>query len=103
MVEFAFMLVVGIASIAMGIVTATGNLMFVKWRGKKYVSEANKAAFGKLNGISTIIMGIGIIVLAIIHRIFGETSWLGFVILPFAVVSICIVIYALLKYNRNEI
>ena len=101
MIEFAILLVLGIAIIAMGIVTATGNLMFLKWRGKRYVSEANKVAFGRLNGISTIIIGIGIIVLAIIHRIFGETSWSGLVILPFAAVSVGILIYASLKYNRE--
>ena len=102
MLEFIILLIVGIACVAMGIVTATGNLIFVKWRGKRYVSEADKLAFGRLNGISTAIIGVGIIVWAIIFRIFGETSWLGFVLLPFAVISIVILIYASIKYNRNK-
>ena len=102
MIEFIILLILGIACVAMGIVTATGNLIFVKWRGKRYVSEADKLAFGRLNGISTAIIGVGIIVWAIIFRIFGETSWLGFVLLPFAVISIVILIYASIKYNRNK-
>ena len=101
MVEFIVLLIFGIALVAMGIVTATGNLLFIKKRNKKNVSEANRLIFGRLCGIATILLGICFIILAPLMLIFGEGNWILCVFLPFAIASVAIILYTAFKYNRK--
>ena len=101
MVEFAVLLVLGIAVIVMGIVTATGNLIFIKKRNKKNVNEYDRLLFGRLSGIACIIIGIGMVISSILIRVFENDDVVVFSLIPFIVVGGVLAIFASIKYNRR--
>lgn len=99
--EFIIMLIIGIACIVMGAITATGNLIFVKKRNKRYLSEENRLIFGRLCGLSTAIIGIGCIVTGVIFWTLGTETIASLAVLPFCAVSVAISVYTSLTYNKK--
>lgn len=102
MVEFAIILVLGLAVVAMGIVTFSGNLMFLKSRNKRNVLPENQAVFARICGIAMIICGIGFVIFGICIRLFGEDSPTTLILIPFLVATGIITLYANLKYNKRS-
>lgn len=99
--ESIVLFIIGIFCIVMGIVTFSGNLLFIKKRNKKNVREADRVAFGRLCGIATAILGLACFVLGIIFHIFGTESIVSLAVVPFAVIAIALTIIAAFKYNRK--
>lgn len=101
MIEFITTVFLGILCIAMGIVSCTGNLMFIKKRNKRNVSEGERFVFGRLCGIASILIGVGFIIFGALLQVFGEKPIVGVVLIPFLAVAAIIMIYATLKFNRK--
>lgn len=101
MLDFISVLVIGLLCIAIGIVSSTGNLMFIKKRNKRNVSEGERLLFGRLCGIASILIGIGFIIFGALMQFFGEKPIVGVVLIPFLVVAAGLMIYATLRFNRK--
>ena len=98
---------IGALIVALGVNNLKGNINSIHWYHRKRVAEEDKAAFGKLMGIGTIVCGSGCILLGLFS---GLTELLNrniFNIIGSVLVVICIVLglgisfYAMFKYNKG--
>ena len=97
--------IVGILCIILGISNMRGNISSIHSYHRSRVTEENKLPFGRLVGLGTVIIGIGIIIFSVAMLLthFLETSLFIFIgvalmILAFAV-GIFVSFYAMKKYN----
>ncbi|MBP0980052.1 MAG: hypothetical protein J6Q18_00655 [Oscillospiraceae bacterium] len=100
-------LIIGIVIVFIGISNVRGNISMLHSYHRARVKEEDKAPFGRLVGIGTIIMGVGLIIFGILSLIayFVEIialTWagIGLMILGFAV-GLPITFYAMIKYNHG--
>ena len=107
MLEHIIAIVVGIVIIVIGIVNTTGNISLLHSYHRKRVKPEDVIPFGKKIGLGTIIMGSSVSVCGaleltsmLIKKNFITYVGYGILVVGF-VIGICIIIYALKKYNRG--
>ena len=98
---------VGIILIVMGCINMTGNISSLHSYHRHRVTEADRKPFGRLVGIGTAIIGVGLVIggalIWIAERI--SAQWLvwtsiGLQVAGF-VVGLVISFYAMIKYNKG--
>ena len=98
--EYLPLIVLGVIFIFLGIMNYKGNISSIHWYNRRNVSKKDVKNYGKLMGIGTIILGIGMIVTAIFQLFFDldESNY----ILIFSLISgIITMIYDQFKYNKG--
>lgn len=103
MTEFLVTAILGITLCVIGAINTTGNISSLHWYHRQRVTEADRKSFGRLVGIGTVIIGMGLIIFGVLSLF--NVAWvtiLGTVIL----VSGCVVglglnFYAMIKYNKG--
>lgn len=98
--EYLPLIVLGVIFIFLGIMNYKGNISSIHWYNRRNVSKKDVKNYGKLMGIGTIILGIGMIVTAIFQLFFDldESNY----ILIFSLISgIITMIYAQFKCNKG--
>lgn len=98
--EYIPLIVLGVIFIFLGIMNYKGNISSIHWYNRRNVSKKDVKNYGKLMGIGTIILGVGMIVTAIFQLFFDldESNY----ILIFSLISgIITMIYAQFKYNKG--
>lgn len=98
--EYLPLIVLGVIFIFLGIMNYKGNISSIHWYNRRNVSKKDVKNYGKLMGIGTIILGVGMIVTAIFQLFFDldESNY----ILIFSLISgIITMIYAQFKYNKG--
>ena len=98
--EYLPLIVLGVIFIFLGIMNYKGNISSIHWYNRRNVSKKDVKNYGKLMGIGTIILGIGMIVTAIFQLFFDLDESND--ILIFSLISgIITMIYAQFKYNKG--
>ena len=98
---------VGIACIILGISNMRGNISTIHEYHRKRVKEEDKPAFGKRVGLSTVIIGICVVIFGILSMVSLKTeiemlTWIGSCIMAAGfVVGITISFAAMIKYNKG--
>ncbi|MBO5945340.1 MAG: hypothetical protein J6Q69_01920 [Clostridia bacterium] len=107
MTAFIITAVVGVVCIILGITNMRGNISTLHSYHRKRVSEEDRIPFGRLVGVGTIIIGVGIILfsgISIVTLYTGESIYtvIGTVILTVSLIAgIIISFYAMKKYNKG--
>lgn len=100
MTENIVAVIIGIMLIPLGITNIKGNISSIHWYNRRRITEETRKPYGKLMGISTIIIGAGIIFAALLEILLkNELAWL--VVIPAVVVGLAIMLYAQFKYNKG--
>lgn len=101
MTEFLVTAILGIMLCVIGVINTTGNVSSLHWYHRQRVTEADRKPFGRLVGLGTIIIGIGLIIFGVLS--FFNIAWLtilGTVILVLGcVIGLGLNFYAMIKYN----
>ena len=91
----------------LGAINMTGNISTLHWYHRHRVTEENRLPYGRLVGIGTLVIGIGIILYGVLNFISVKTQ-LSFVnivgiveIIASFIVGGAISVYAMIKYNRG--
>ena len=107
MLEHIVAIIVGIIIIVLGVINTTGNISLLHSYHRKRVKPEDVIPFGKRIGLGTIIVGSSISVCGgleltsmLIERKFITYVGYGILVVGF-VIGICIIIYALKKYNKG--
>ena len=98
--------ILGIVIIVLGILHTKGNLSLLHSYHKERVAEEDKAPFGKLVGLGTIIVGATLVVtggLSVASSILTvDLSIISTVVLVVGLVAgLCLNFYAMIKYNKG--
>ncbi len=100
MFEYIFMVLMGICFIVLGIMNYKGNINSIHFYNRKKITEATRKPYGKLMGIGTVIIGLGLIITGILEM-FAELENLYYIMLVSIVIGIIIMLYAQIKYNKG--
>ena len=107
MEEIILTYVIGIAVIVIGIMNLCGNVKMLHSYHRKRVSKEDLKPFGKLVGIGTIIIGLGLIIAGVFFTVFYITkdslyNLIGEIMLGVGfIVGLIISFYAIKKYNKG--
>ena len=105
MPEFIATGAVGILCVVLGLINMSGNISSIHSYHRKRVSPENILPFGKMVGLGTVIMGVGIILFSIFSAITFCTDNDTFVLIGTVVmiasfvVGMALSFYAMKKYN----
>ena len=100
-------LLLGVFCIYLGITHRHGNLASLHSYHKKRVSEADKIPFGRMIGLGTIIMGVGIVFMGIFTLLatLFELETLTLIGTIFMIIGMAVggvlSLYAMIKYNKG--
>ena len=98
-------IIVGIALVVIGIVNMTGNISSLHSYHRERVTEENRKPFGRMVGIGTILVGVGVIAEGVMMLLAeklqnGTLVTVGTVLLPiFLAPGLVLVVIAMKKYN----
>ena len=103
MQDFIITLLLGILICVMGAINMTGNISTLHKYHRKRVTEENRKSFGKLVGLGTLVIGVGLIIFSVFNFInVGILTTLGMIILIVSiVVGMGLNFYAMFKYNKG--
>ena len=107
MVTFIPLALVGTLMIVLGSINMTGNISSLHSYHRKRVSEEDRKPFGRLVGLGTLLIGIGIIAFGALMWNHEETLLLWIVPIATALLIVSIVVglvisfYAMMKYNKG--
>ena len=96
---------VGIILVVIGIVNMTGNISSLHSYHRERVTEENRKPFGRMVGIGTILVGVGVIAEGVMMLLAeklqnGTLVTVGTVLLPiFLAPGLVLVVIAMKKYN----
>ena len=96
---------VGVICIVLGIINLRGNISSIHSYHRRRVAKENILPFGKMVGLGTVIMGVGIILFSIFSAITFRTDNDTFVLIGTVVMIVSFVVgmalsfYAMKKYN----
>ena len=96
---------VGVICIVIGIINMRGNISSIHSYHRRRVAKENILPFGKMVGLGTVIMGVGIILFSILSAITFRTDNDTFVLIGTVamiasfVVGMALSFYAMRKYN----
>lgn len=100
-------IMIGIIISIFGFFNMKGNISSVHWYHRSRVTEENKLPFGRMVGLGTIIIGIGIAIFGCLNFMAQQTQKEFFVTIGAVVVIISILaglvlsFYAMIKYNKG--
>lgn len=100
MTENIGLLILGILLLPLGIMNCKGNISSIHWYNRTRITEETRPKYGKLMGIGTLIIAIGIILTAILEIIL-ETELVYIIVGAACVVGLLIMLYAQIKYNKG--
>ena len=98
--EYLPLIVLGVIFIFLGIMNYKGNISSIHWYNRRNVSKKDVKNYGKLMGIGTIILGIGMIVTAI-FQLFFDLDESNYILIFSLISAIITMIYAQFKYNKG--
>ena len=107
MKEIILTFILGIILIVIGIMNMCGNVKTLHSYHRKRVKEEDLKPFGKLVGIGTIIIGLGLIIAGVFFTVFYITkdslfNLIGEIMLGVGfIVGLIISFYAMKKYNKG--
>ena len=103
MKDFIITLLLGILICVMGAINMTGNISTLHKYHRQRVSEEDRKPFGKLVGLGTLVIGVGLIIFSVFNFInVGILTTLGMIILIVSiVVGMGLNFYAMFKYNKG--
>ena len=103
MQDFIITLLLGILICVMGAINMTGNISTLHRYHRQRVTEENRKPFGKLVGLGTLVIGVGLIIFSVFNFInVGILTTLGMIILIVSiVVGMGLNFYAMFKYNKG--
>ena len=103
MKDFIMTLLLGILICVMGAINMTGNISTLHRYHRQRVTEENRKPFGKLVGLGTLVIGVGLIIFSVFNFInIGILTTLGMIILIVSiVVGMGLNFYAMIKYNKG--
>lgn len=103
MQDFIITLLLGILICVMGAINMTGNISTLHKYHRQRVTEENRKPFGKLVGLGTLVIGVGLIIFSVFNFInVGILTTLGMIILIVnIVVGMGLNFYAMFKYNKG--
>ena len=105
--EIIFTYILGIIVIVLGIMNMCGNVKMLHSYHRKRVKEEDLKPFGKLVGIGTIIIGLGLIIAGVFFTLFYITkdslfNLIGEIMLGVGlIVGLIICFHAMKKYNKG--
>ena len=82
----------GILLIILGVNNLKGNINSIHWYHRKRVAEEDKAEFGKLMGIGTIICGVGCVLFGLFAGLTELLNQKLFIIIGSVLVVVCMVV-----------
>ena len=105
MVGLLMPIIVGIVLIVLGVINMTGNISSLHSYHRERVTEENRKPFGRMVGIGTILVGVGVIAEGVMMLLAeklqnGTLVTVGTVLLPiFLAPGLVLVVIAMKKYN----
>ena len=100
MFEYIFMVLMGCCFVILGIMNYKGNINSIHFYNRKKITEETRKPYGKLMGIGTATIGLGLIITGIL-KMFIELENLYYIMLVSIVIGIIIMLYAQIKYNKG--
>ncbi len=100
-------LIIGVVCIVLGVSNMRGNISSIHSYHRRRVTEADRLPFGRMVGLGTIIVGVGIIVFSLLSAATDHTGNDGFILVGTVVLIVAIVLglglslYAMIKYNKG--
>lgn len=107
MAAFLMPIAVGLVLVMIGISNIKGNINSIHWYHRQRVKEEDKAVFGKLMGIGTILCGAGVIafgLLSLAAELTGQMIWMtigSYLMVVCLVAGIGLFTYTTIKYNKG--
>lgn len=107
MTAFIVSALVGVLCIILGISNMMGNINSLHSYHRQRVREEDRIPFGRLVGLGTIIIGIGVILMSGLSAVTVYTeneiyTWIGMGIMAVGfVVGSSIAFYGMIKYNKG--
>lgn len=99
-IEYLFLSILGFIFIYLGIINYKGNISSIHWYNRRNVSKENEKNYGKLMGLGTGIIGIGMTITGILLSIFNLEEFY-FILVSSLIVGMIIMIYSQIKYNKR--
>ena len=100
MYENISLIILGICFILLGISNYKGNINSIHWYHRKRITEETRRPYGKIMGISTIIIGIGLLIPGIL-MIFFENNNFEYISIISLIIGLILIIYGQFKYNKG--
>lgn len=97
--EFIPVLMIGICIVIVGIINIRGNVRTVHWYHRRRVAEEDIPSYGRVIGLGTAAIGVGLILGAILEPRMGDWGLLPIVV--GVVVGLGLVFYGQIRYNRG--
>ena len=107
MPAFTVTFLVGVVCVVLGVLNMKGNLSSIHSYHRHRVSEADRIPFGRLVGLGTITIGVGVILFSFLSPVTIYTdnnlfAWIGSAILISSIfVGMALSFYAMKKYNKG--
>ena len=107
MVEFIVAVLVGVACIGLGVANMCGHIGTLHSYHRHRVSEADRLPFGRLVGLGTVLIGVGVVALgacSIATLKTGEQIYMtvgGIAMGVLLAVGLALSFYAMIKYNKG--
>ena len=99
-IEYLFLCIIGLIFIFLGIINYKGNILSIHWYNRRNISKENEKNYGKLMGVGTGIIGIGMTITGILLLIFNlEEFYL--ILISSLIFGMIIMIYSQIKYNKG--
>ena len=102
--EYIAILVVGILLLPLGIMNIKGNISSIHWYNRTRITEETRPKYGRLMGLGTVIIGIGLIISAIISILIDANIAVtisGAIMLVSVIIGVAFMLYAQIKYNKG--
>lgn len=100
MLEIIAMLVLGISIVCIGIINFKGNVQTIHWYNRKKITDSNVKQYGKVMGIGTMLIGVGLILTSIL-KLFIESEYIFYIIKISCGLGLITMLYGQFKYNKG--
>lgn len=99
-IEYLFLCIIGLIFIFLGIINYKGNISSIHWYNRRNVSKENEKNYGKLMGVGTGIIGIGMTITGLLLLIFNLEEFY-YILISSLIFGMIIMIYSQIKYNKG--
>ncbi len=107
MPAFIVSALVGVICIMLGVSNMKGNINSLHSYHRHRVTEEDRIPFGRLVGLGTIIIGVGVIVMSALSAVSVYTenelfTWIGMGVMAVGFIAgIAVTFYGMIKYNKG--
>lgn len=98
--EYLPLIILGAIFIFLGIINYKGNISTIHWYNRRNISKKHVKKYGKLIGLGTTIMGVGMIITGIL-QLFYRLEELNYILIISIIIGIIIMFYSQIKYNKG--